>query len=81
MNYLDWYYDCYGCYYKHHHKDRERFSSLHVQSCEPLLVPVCLPVRQVGLLSPVVSRAAVSLPVCPPIRQVGPLSRWCLSLQ
>ena len=44
--------------------------SIHLQSREHLLVPV----REVGPLSPVVSRAAVSLSVCPPVRQVGPLS-------
>ena len=25
LNYLDWYYNCYGCYYKHDRKDREGF--------------------------------------------------------
>ena len=42
---------------------------------EPLVVPVCPPVRQVDPLSPVVSCVAVGLPVCPPVCQVGPLSR------
>ena len=49
--------------------------SFPLQSHEPLLVHVCPPVRQVGPLSPVVSRAAVSVPAYVPERQVGLVSR------
>ena len=47
----------------------------HLQSREPLRVLVCPPVRQVGPLSPVVSRAAVGVPAAVSERQDGLVSR------